>query len=131
MIHLDTHVLAWLAGGHQSRIPAPVLDRIEADEVAYSPMARLELSYLHEIGRIAHPADRVLAHLRRSIGAAEDGTPFTDVVEEASRLTWTREPFDRLIAAQAIAAACTLATGDRVLHEALPGQTLWGAPPQK
>jgi PIN domain nuclease of toxin-antitoxin system len=131
VIHLDTHVLAWLAGGHQSRIPAPVLDRIESEEVAYSPMTRLELSYLHEIGRIAHPADRVLAHLRRSIGAAEDGTPFSDVVEEASRLAWTRDPFDRLIAAQAIAAACTLATGDRVLREALPGQTLWGTSPQK
>lgn len=131
MIHLDTHVLAWLAGGHQSRIPAPVLDRIESEQVTYSPMARLELSYLHEIGRIAHPADRVLSHLRRTIGAGEDGTPFSDVVEEASRLAWTRDPFDRLIAAQAIAAACTLATGDRVLREALPGQTLWGTSPQK
>lgn len=131
MIHLDTHVLAWLAGGHQSRIPAPVLDRIESEQVTYSPMARLELSYLHEIGRIAQPADRVLSHLRRTIGAGEDGTALPDVVEEACRLEWTRDPFDRLIAAQAIAAGCPLATGDRILREALPDHTVWGPTSQK
>lgn len=131
MIHADTHVLVWLAGGEQSRIPRPVLELIESEQVSYSPMARLELTYLHEIGRIGLPADRVLSHLRRTIGAGEDGTAFSDVVEEASLLEWTRDPFDRLIAAQAIAAGCPLATGDRVLRDSLPDHTVWGASPQK
>ncbi len=50
---------------------------------------------------------------------------------EASILEWTRDPFDRLIAAQAIAAGCPLATGDRALRDALPDHTVWGPSPQK
>lgn len=88
-------------------------------------MVRLELTYLHETGRLRHPAEAVLGELRRASGAAEDLTPFGDVVSEAQTMTWTRDPFDRVIAAQAVAARCLLATADRTIRRALPQHTIW------
>ena len=125
MIHLDTHVVVWLVSGLSAKVPPPVLDRLEQDEVATSPMVRLELEYLREIGRLRHPAERVLGELRRALGAIEDATPFGEVISEATALTWTRDPFDRLIAAQALAAGCVLVTADQNLRERLPAGTLW------
>lgn len=126
MIHLDTHVVVWLASGDLARIPDTTLELVECEDVGVSPMVRLELAYLHEIGRIAHAATAVLDELRRSIGLVEDATSFADVVDHASAITWTRDPFDRVIVAQALAAGCRLATADRAIAAACGALVTWG-----
>jgi PIN domain nuclease of toxin-antitoxin system len=50
--------------------------------------------------------------------------PFADVVATALRLDWTRDPFDRLIVAQAIAEDANLATRDRVVRRNFKG-AIW------
>jgi PIN domain nuclease of toxin-antitoxin system len=125
VIHLDTHVVVWLVAGLVDKVPPAVLDRIERDDVAISPMVRLELTYLHEINRLRHGADEIIARLRRATAAVEDPTPFGDVAAVAATVTWTRDPFDRLIAAQAVAARCHLATADRSIRGAVPEHTVW------
>ncbi|CAN5617332.1 hypothetical protein BH11ACT8_BH11ACT8_31250 [soil metagenome] len=125
MIHLDTHVVVWLVSGLSAKVPQPVLDRLEQDQAATSPMVRLELEFLHEIGRLRHPAERVLGEMRRATGLVEDPTSFGEVIGEAAALTWTRDPFDRIIVAQALAAGCPLITADRALRERLPAHTVW------
>ncbi len=43
-----------------------------------------------------------------------------DVTQAAAPLSWTRDPFDRLIAAHAIVANAPLVTADRTIRENLP-----------
>ena len=113
MLHLDTHVVIWLYEGTAARLPDAVQRRLEAEELAISPMVDLELHLLAEIGRIAEPAVVLLDDLARSVGLRVSDHPFSGVVAAARDVTWTRDPFDRLIVAQAIAEDARLLTKDQ------------------
>lgn len=58
-------------------------------------------------------AQSVLDELARSAGLAESATPFAAVVAASGSLSWTRDPFDRMICAQAVVDGDTLLTRDR------------------
>jgi PIN domain nuclease of toxin-antitoxin system len=75
-------------------------------------MALLELEYLHEIGRTRTGASEVLAHLSSTVGLRLAEHPFTAVAYAAARQRWTRDPFDRIIVAQAELAEAPLITKD-------------------
>ncbi|MGB4777042.1 type II toxin-antitoxin system VapC family toxin [Microbacterium sp.] len=124
-LHLDTHVVVWLYAGEHSRFPAALRDRLNAESLRISPTVRLELSYLHEIGRIAVSPDRILAELSSSIGLDEDTEGFARVVDIAQTMTFTRDPFDRMIAAQAAAAGAGLVTKDERIAAAQPALAVW------
>lgn len=83
-------------------------------------MAALELTYLHEIGRARDPVSTMLAALRQSIGLRIADVSFAQLNDAAAGLSWTRDPFDRMIAAQAIVADAPLITADRTILEHLP-----------
>jgi len=121
VIHLDTHVVAWLAGGEIHLLPPTLRRRLNTDDCAISPMVELELAYLHEIGRLTQGPERVLAELRRSVGLQVDDAPFGRVTGLAATaaFAFTRDPFDRLIAAQASVLGVDLATKDATLREHL------------
>lgn len=112
MIHLDTHVVVWLYAELDGRLPDRLRQRLEVETVAISPMVRLELAFLVEIGRFTDTPAQVLSELGRALDLRVDPTPLASVVEAAEPLTFTRDPFDRLIAAQALAAGADLATKD-------------------
>lgn len=112
-VHLDTHVVVWLHQGRGAALPPAVRRTLEADTPAVSPMVGFELDLLHEIGRTTGPATEVLASLGGSIGLIVSPAPFAEVAAAATPLTWTRDPFDRLICAQAIVDGTTLLTRDR------------------
>lgn len=50
--------------------------------------------------------------------------PFPDVVKRALTVTWTQDPFDRLIVAQAATRNARLLTKDRVLRKRY-GLSIW------
>jgi PIN domain nuclease of toxin-antitoxin system len=50
--------------------------------------------------------------------------PTAELVRAALDLTWTRDPFDRLIAAHAVVADAPLVTAHRTILEHLP-QAVW------
>jgi PIN domain nuclease of toxin-antitoxin system len=87
-------------------------------------MSALELAYMHEIGRARDSVPVMVAALRKSIGLEVIDIPLGELVETALSLTWTRDPFDRMIAAHAIALDAPLITADRVLLDRLP-QAIW------
>ena len=122
--HLDTHVVAWLYAGDLARIPAAALHVVEIADLAISPMVGLELSYLTEIGRLTVTADAITADLGSRLGLRVDTTPFAAVAAAAAGLVWTRDPFDRLIAAQASVSADTLITADETIR-ANVSSTTW------
>ncbi len=125
VLHLDTHVVVWLASGQHKKVPPPLRARLSTDILRISPMVRLELSYLYEVGRIAKQPDAALAELSASIGLNMDDQPFDRVADIAARTTFTRDPFDRVIAAQAIAAGAPLATKNEHIRAALPDLAVW------
>lgn len=112
MIHLDTHVVVWLYEGRVDRFPAAALARLRARRPVISPMVRLELALLHEIGRISQPAPVLLDALAADAGLAVAESDFARVAAIAAGLTFTRDPFDRMIAAHALADDVPLLTKD-------------------
>lgn len=116
MIHLDTHVVVWLAGGESRRIPGALRRRLEAEPPAVSPMVALELDLLYEIGRIRSPSLAVLDHLEATVGLTLSPVAFPSAVAAARSLGWTRDPFDRLIVASALAQGAELATADTIIR---------------
>lgn len=94
-------------------------------EVAFSPIAALELAYLHEIGRAGDPLATMLAALRSDIGLELVDASAVELMQAAADLSWTRDPFDRLISAHAIVANVPLVTADETILEHLSLAT-WG-----
>jgi len=66
----------------------------------------------------------MLAALKQSIGLQVADISFADLIDRAIDLSWTRDPFDRLIAAHAIVADVPLVTADETIGEHLP-QAVW------
>jgi PIN domain nuclease of toxin-antitoxin system len=79
-------------------------------------MVRLDLQYLHETGRVSEPAATVVDALSAAIGLTVCPAPFASVTREAEGLAWTRDPFDRLIVAQAQVLRAPLVTKDATIH---------------
>lgn len=83
-------------------------------------MVRLELQYLYEIERVSEPAAPVLDALHAALGLTVCTAAFAAVVREAESHAWTRDPFDRLIVAQAALREAPLVTKDDSLHDHYP-----------
>jgi PIN domain nuclease of toxin-antitoxin system len=113
-------VVGWLYEGTDRRIPVAARDLIEAGEPLVSPIVELELTYLYEVGRVTEPAATPLAALQKTIGLQVADVSAAALVRAAAELSWTRDPFDRLIAAQAIVADVPLVTADRTILANLP-----------
>ncbi len=116
MIYLDTHVLLWLHAGLLDRFTARGRRLLEQNDLMISPCVKLELQYLLEIGRTTVPADLVVGELNGQIGLTVCDLPFDIVVNRALTLDWTRDPFDRLISAQALCRGMPLLTKDKSIR---------------
>ncbi len=78
-------------------------------------MVILELQLLFEIGRAKAPAAKVVEVLSKEVGLSVCRLSFAQVIESALELTWTRDPFDRLIVAHASASNAPLITKDETI----------------
>ena len=63
------------------------------------------------------PREELIEQLRRTIDLQISDTPFSQVVAQALRHTWTRDPFDRIITAQAALGQHRLLTKDRTIRD--------------
>ena len=118
LIYLDTHVVAWLYAQGGSAVPQRAARLIEeSGDIRISPMVRLELRYLFETGRVGEPPLPVLDLLGSALGLTVCTAPFPAVAREAETQDWTRDPFDRLIVAQASLFDARLVTKDATVHE--------------
>jgi len=124
MTYLDTHVVVWLYFGLAEKISTNALAAIEAGDLLVSPMVILELGYLHETGRIKTPAEKIRSDLEHQFGLTVCTLPFLQVVTEALNEKWTRDPFDRLIVAQARGADAKLISKDRLIQRHYR-KTIW------
>lgn len=118
VVFLDTPIVAWLYDALVSKLSQPAQTAIEhSSALTVSPMVRLELQYLHEIGRILVPPAEILDELRQSIGLKESDPSLATVIRAALGITWTRDTFDRLIVAEARYENADLITKDARIRE--------------
>jgi PIN domain nuclease of toxin-antitoxin system len=101
LIYLDTHVVVWLYAGLLEKFSQSVRVILNENEIRISPIVRLELQYLYEIERVKEPAQSIVADLADRIGIRVCDKDFSSVISQAILLKWTRDPFDRVIVAQA------------------------------
>jgi PIN domain nuclease of toxin-antitoxin system len=114
VILLDTNALIWL---DQNRPRVRALAR-GPRRLYISPANLLELQFLVEAGRIRLRAAGVSAIAEDSRWVLDD-PPAAAWFAKAIDLSWTRDPFDRLLVAHARLRGWRLATGDTVLLERL------------
>lgn len=117
MIYLDTHVVAWLYAGRDDLLPSLVRSLVDGNELLISPIVHLELEYLYEVGKTSKPAASVVDTLARELGLLTCDLPFADVAEVACDHRWTRDPFDRIIVAQAQLRGAPLLTKDSRIRD--------------
>lgn len=118
MIYLDTHVVIWLFAGRLDLVSQNARQAIEeTPALLISPMVLLELDFLYEIEKIRVDSNRVRTHLNQKIGLEVCDNSFEQVCRAAVEEKWTRDPFDRLITAQAAMKQSGLITKDRIIRE--------------
>lgn len=116
MIALDTHVAVWLHAGELERFPQSLQGRLDASDLVICPIVLLEMEYLREIGRLNFTSEEILGDLGADLGLRVCDHSFPAIIREAVKQTWTRDPFDRIIVAHALAAGYRLATKDETIR---------------
>jgi PIN domain nuclease of toxin-antitoxin system len=126
-ILLDTCTFLWLAEGDPA-LSAHAREAIvdPSNEVYLSPISVWEIVIKQALGRLVLKlsADRYVPEQRQLHHV--DTLPVTEYAAlQLSRLPLHhRDPFDRLLMAQAVAEACTIATPDPLIRR-YPVSTIW------
>src|SRR5207249_202465 len=98
---LDTHFSLWMALRSKRLRAYPWIDHYSPWTV--SPVSLLEIVLLGEAGRLQVRHTEFLERLRADRRFVIDDVGVTLLVTAAIRLAWTRDPFDRLLAAHSAA----------------------------
>ncbi len=114
---LDTHAAVALWRGDVDAFGRRSQDLLERSAIFVSPVVRLELALLQEIGRLSVSPDEIVGTLTVDCGVTLSNDPIQPVVAKAMDLHWTRDPFDRLLVATAILHKAPLVTRDELIHE--------------
>jgi PIN domain nuclease of toxin-antitoxin system len=114
LILLDTNAMIWLHQRH--RRARPLSAHVRRPYI--SPANLLELQFLIEADRI-RVGPGTLAELATDPRWVLDDPPAAAWFTRALALGWTRDPFDRLLAAHTLYRGWRLATSDRELIERL------------
>ena len=123
-VYVDTHVLVWVGRGEADKISAAARRALDDGDLLVSAATVLEFEFLHEVGRLQASAAKMMALLESEIALRVCDLPFRDVVNQALKESWTRDPFDRLIVANAKASGAPLVTKDERIRKHYRG-AIW------
>jgi len=112
LIHIDTHVAIWLASRREHALSVAARRLVAREDLQISPMVAMELETLWEDGKLRSEPERILTTVDQSLGLTRSEASFASVIEAARTFAWTRDPFDRLIVANAMADGVRLLTAD-------------------
>jgi PIN domain nuclease of toxin-antitoxin system len=108
---LDTHFLLWIALDVPRIDEFPWLERYRPWGV--SPVSFLEVQFLTEVGKLEARSAEFAAAIGKDSRFVVDEVPLLALIDRALPLAWTRDPFDRLLAAHSEARRAPLCTLDR------------------
>ena len=115
---LDTHFLIWIT------LESKKLERFrwlgKYLPWGVSPFSLLELQYLSEVGRLRVKLPEFSDALMRDRRFVVDEAPLVALIRRSFQLSWTRDPFDRLLAAHSLVRRVPLCTVDQIILENHP-----------
>lgn len=120
---LDTHFLLWIVNRSGRLEEYPWIERYRPWGI--SPVSLLEIQFLSEVGRLEAQNPDFTDTLVKDDRFLIDEVPLFSLFRRAIDLTWTRDPFDRLLAAHSSVRKLPLCTVDRTLrryHRLLPDE---------
>jgi PIN domain nuclease of toxin-antitoxin system len=112
---LDTHFLIWLVLESKRLAQFPWLVRYRP--WGLSPVSLLEIQFLAEVGRLSVKNPEFTKSVMNDSRFIIDDLPLETLISHALRLTWTRDPFDRLLVAHSSARRVAFCTIDRGIRE--------------
>ena len=116
LVYLDAHIVVWLYDALTNRLSRVAAEAIEENDLIVSRIVELELQFLHEIGRLRVKPAEIIKHLSAQIGLRLSDTGLERIIRAAAGMGWTRDVFDRLIAAESAATDIPLITKDRTIR---------------
>lgn len=119
MILLDANAVIWIVQRHRR---ARRLENVA--RLYISPATLLELQFLRELGRLRLREGLTIEALADDPRWRLDEPPAARWFAIAGELAWTRDPFDRLVAAHARLRRWRIATGDAHMQEHLPASDI-------
>jgi PIN domain nuclease of toxin-antitoxin system len=111
---VDSHVALWWLAGSPSLGTRAATIITTADEVRFSPVTPWELGIKRALGKVSYPAGLVDALV--DAGFEELPIAATHAELAADLPAHHRDPFDRMLVAQAQLESLTLVTADRALE---------------
>lgn len=108
---LDAHFLIWIILGSPRLAHFPWVERHRPWGI--SPVSLLEIQLLAERGRAAVRNPEFTKTLMDDPRFTVDDIPLATLIRHALGLTWTRDPFDRMLVAHSLARRVRLCTADR------------------
>ena len=124
MIFLDTHAVIWLYSGQLDLFNPKILKLINTEQVCISHIVKLEIQYLYEIKRVKYESNLIIDTLIDEIGLMFSDNNFDSIVRQALQLSFTRDPYDRIIVADASINNSKLISKDRNLKKHYK-KTIW------
>ena len=118
---LDTHAAIFLWEGRGELFGSGSRELLERAVLLASPMVRLEMGFLREVGKLKVEPDQILGALTSDYGVTVTADPMDRLVPLAMPLSWTRDPFDRLLVATALLHEAPLITRDARIQEHFAG----------
>lgn len=107
---LDTHVALWAITG-DATLGEDLLDRLRHDpDIFLSPVSLWEITTKQSAGKLAGPPD--LAERVRDMGFHELPVTYAHGIAAGRLPLHHRDPFDRMLVAQAVTERLTLASRD-------------------
>ncbi len=107
---LDTHIALWAITG-DATLDGEFLDRLRHDpDIFLSPVSLWEITIKQATGKLAGPAD--LAERVRDLGFGELPVTYAHVIAAGRLPAHHRDPFDRMLVAQAAVEGLTLVSRD-------------------
>lgn len=117
MLYLDTHAVVWLYEGNIDLFSKKSIQLLEKNQLIISAMVKLEIQYLYEIKRCSKKSEEIIDSLQQQIDLTVCDRVFSEIADKALSINWTRDPFDRIIIANAMIHNSQLLTKNTPIHK--------------
>ncbi len=117
IVYLDTHIVLWLYEGLTEKFTDQTKEELEQSDIYISQFVKLELQKLYEQEHILIKPKKIIDTLKKEIDLRESNVPLNELVEEAAKIEWTDDFFDRFLVAEAKLKKTELITADEYIIE--------------